>query len=110
MAELKDLTFPPEAEKMAIKLAAFDIMKQLNKEGKITDEELRYIAKNAICRLSKQDNDFINKLYRVSMVRLDEGMRGAKWQEKLLSTPVFLQSMRRRSLHWKIRCSTMMIY
>lgn len=44
MKELKDLTFPPEAEEMAIKLAAFDIMKQLNKEGKITDEELRYIA------------------------------------------------------------------
>ena len=45
MAELKDITFPPEAGEMAIKLAAFDIMKQLNKEGKITDEELRYIAK-----------------------------------------------------------------
>ena len=45
MAELKDITFSPEAEEMAIKLAAFDIMKQLNKEGKITDEELRYIAK-----------------------------------------------------------------
>jgi hypothetical protein len=45
MKELKELTFPPEAEKMAIKYAAFDIMKQLNKEGKITDEELRYIAK-----------------------------------------------------------------
>ena len=45
MAELKDITFPPEAEEMAIKLAAYNIMKQLNKEGKITDEELRYIAK-----------------------------------------------------------------
>ncbi len=44
MAELKELTFPPEAEEMAIKLAAFDIIKQLNSEGKITDEELRYIA------------------------------------------------------------------
>ena len=43
--ELKDLTFPPEAEEMAIKFAAFDIMKQLNKDAKITDEELRYIAK-----------------------------------------------------------------
>lgn len=110
MKELKELTFPPEAEEMAIKYAAFDIMKQLNKEGKITDEELRYIAKNAISPLSKQDNNFIIKLYRVSMVRLDEGMRGAKWQEELLSTPVFRQSMRRRSLHSRIRCSTMMIY
>ena len=45
MKELIELTFPPEAEEMAIKYAAFDIMKQLNKEGKITDEELRYIAK-----------------------------------------------------------------
>ncbi len=44
MKELKRLHFL-EAEKMAIKYAAFDIMKQLNKEGKITDEELRYIAK-----------------------------------------------------------------
>ena len=41
----REITFPPEAEEMAIKYAAFDIMKQLNKEGKITDEELRYIAK-----------------------------------------------------------------
>ena len=47
MKELKELTFPPEAEEMAIKYAALDIMKQLNKEGKITDEELRYIAKKA---------------------------------------------------------------
>lgn len=45
MAELKKVKFPPEAEKMAITLAAFDIMKQLNRRGKITDEELRYIAK-----------------------------------------------------------------
>jgi hypothetical protein len=45
MKKLKELTFSPEAEEMAIKYAAFDIMKQLNKEGKITDEELRYIAK-----------------------------------------------------------------
>lgn len=36
MKELKELTFPPGAEEMAIKYAAFDIMKQLNKEGKIT--------------------------------------------------------------------------
>ena len=45
MKELKELTFPPEAEEMAIKYAAFDIMKRLNKEVKITDDELRYIAK-----------------------------------------------------------------
>ena len=45
MKELKELTFSPEAEEMAIKYAAFDIMKQLNTEGKIRDEVLRYIAK-----------------------------------------------------------------
>ncbi|SFR92153.1 hypothetical protein [[Clostridium] aminophilum] len=44
MGELKDISFSPEAEKMAVKLAAFDIMKQLRKAGKITEEELRYIA------------------------------------------------------------------
>ena len=45
MSDMPEIIFPPEAEEMAIKYAAFDIMKQLNKEGKITDEELRYIAK-----------------------------------------------------------------
>ena len=44
MKDMPEITFPPEVEEMAIKLAAFDIMKQLKKEGKITDEELRYIA------------------------------------------------------------------
>ncbi len=45
MKDLSEITFPPEAEEMAIKLAAYDIMVQLNKEGRITDEELRYIAR-----------------------------------------------------------------
>lgn len=36
--------FSPDAEKQAIKLAAFDILLQLKKEGKIKPEELRYIA------------------------------------------------------------------
>ncbi len=39
-----DITFPPGTEEMAIKLAAFDIMKQLCDEGKITEDELKYIA------------------------------------------------------------------
>ncbi len=39
-----DITFPPGTEEMAIKLAAFDIMKQLCEEGKITEDELKYIA------------------------------------------------------------------
>ena len=37
--------FTPEAEKLAVKLAAFDIMKQLCEEGRITKDELYYIAR-----------------------------------------------------------------
>lgn len=44
MGKMPDITFPPEAEKMAITLAAFDIMKQLFKEGMITEAELMYLA------------------------------------------------------------------
>ncbi len=39
-----DLTTIQGAEDQAIKLAAFSIMKELCEEGKITEEELRYIA------------------------------------------------------------------
>ena len=45
MVEMPEINFPPEAEEMAIKLAAFDIMKQLCDDGKITKNELEYIAK-----------------------------------------------------------------
>ena len=45
MKELKEITFPPEAEEMAIKYAAFDIMKQLYEDGRITKKELQFIAK-----------------------------------------------------------------
>lgn len=45
MSDEIKLNFPPKAEEMAIKLAAFDIMKQLCTEGMITEKELRYIAK-----------------------------------------------------------------
>ena len=45
MNDIPEIEFSPEAEKYAIKLAAFDILKNLCKEGKITEEELRYIAK-----------------------------------------------------------------
>ncbi len=40
----KEIKFTPEAEQWAIKLAAYDILKQLCIEGKITDSELKYIA------------------------------------------------------------------
>ncbi|MBO7387826.1 MAG: hypothetical protein J6U15_08470 [Lachnospiraceae bacterium] len=44
MGKMPEITFPPEAEEMAVKLAAFDIMKQLFKEGMITEAELMYLA------------------------------------------------------------------
>ncbi len=44
MNEIPEIKFPPDAEKMAITLAAFDIMKQLCREGKISQEELRKVA------------------------------------------------------------------
>ncbi len=48
--QLPEALFTPEAEKLAIKLAAYDIMRQLCEEGRITADELRYIAqKHEIC-------------------------------------------------------------
>ena len=41
---MPEINFSPETEKLAIRLAAFDIVKQLCNEGKITKEELRYMA------------------------------------------------------------------
>ncbi|SOB96608.1 hypothetical protein [Pseudobutyrivibrio ruminis] len=45
MEGMQEVKFPPEAEKLAIKLAAFSIMEKLCDEGKITEDELKYIAK-----------------------------------------------------------------
>ena len=45
MDDIPEITFPPDVEEMAIKLAAFDIIKQLCDDGKITRCELQYIAK-----------------------------------------------------------------
>ena len=45
MEGMQEFTFSPEAEKLAIKLAAFSIMEKLCDEGKITEDELKYIAK-----------------------------------------------------------------
>ena len=44
MSNMPEISFPPESEEMAIKLAAFDIMRQLCQEGRITENELKYIA------------------------------------------------------------------
>lgn len=44
------IPFAQEVEEMAIKLVAYDIMKQLHQEGKITKDELQYISiKYNIC-------------------------------------------------------------
>ncbi len=45
MEGMQEVKFTEEAEEIAVKLAAFDIMKQLCDEGKITEDELKYIAK-----------------------------------------------------------------
>ena len=42
--QISEISFPPEAEGLAIKYAAFDIMRQLRDEGRITDAELAYLA------------------------------------------------------------------
>lgn len=42
--QIGNISFSGEAETEAVKLAAFDILKQLNKEGHISSDELRFIA------------------------------------------------------------------
>lgn len=42
--QIGNISFTGEAETEAIKLAAFDILKQLNKEGHISSNELRFIG------------------------------------------------------------------
>ena len=41
--ELAEIDFPLEIEKMAIRLAAYNIIKELEQEGMISAEELFYI-------------------------------------------------------------------
>ena len=45
LIDIPEIIFPPEIQEWAIKLAAFDLIKQLCKERKITEEELHFIAK-----------------------------------------------------------------
>lgn len=54
MKDMPEITFPPEVEEMAIKLVAFDIMKQLCDDGKITKNELDYIAKKRNVPVDKE--------------------------------------------------------
>jgi hypothetical protein len=43
--DIQGIEFPPETEEWAITLAAFDVMKKLYEEGRISKEELEFIAK-----------------------------------------------------------------
>ena len=43
--DIPGIEFPPETEEWAITLAAFDVMKKLCEEGRISKEELDFIAK-----------------------------------------------------------------
>ena len=44
MSNVPEISFSPEIEEMAIKLTAFDIMRQLCREGRITENELKFLA------------------------------------------------------------------
>ena len=43
--DIPGIEFPPETEEWAITLAAFDVMKKLCEEGRISKEKLEFIAK-----------------------------------------------------------------
>ncbi len=75
MKDMPEITFPLEVEEMAIKLAAFDIMKQLCDDGKITKNELEYIAKNIMFPLIKSNYGFIMMLYTKSVYGIWKDMR-----------------------------------
>ena len=45
LIDIPEITFPPEIQEWAITLAAFDVMKMLCEEGRISKEELEFIAK-----------------------------------------------------------------
>ena len=44
MKEMHSIEFPSETEEMAITYAAYDIMRQLCEEGRITEAELKYLT------------------------------------------------------------------
>ncbi len=48
--DIPRIEFPPETEEWAITLAAFDVMKKLCEEGRISKEELEFIAKSVNTR------------------------------------------------------------
>ena len=45
LIDIPEITFSPEIQEWAITLAAFDVMKMLCEEGRISKEELEFIAK-----------------------------------------------------------------
>ena len=51
--DIPRIEFPPETEEWAITLAAFDVMKKLCEEGRISKEELEFIAKSVNTKYSR---------------------------------------------------------
>lgn len=51
--DIPGIEFPPETEEWAITLAAFDVMKKLCEEGRISKEELEFIAKSVNTKYSR---------------------------------------------------------
>ena len=62
MEGMQEVTFSPEAEKLAIKLAAFSIMEKLCDEGKITEDELKYLEINVDVLSNPQPIESQNQL------------------------------------------------
>lgn len=51
--DIPGIEFPPETEEWAITLAAFDVMKKLCEERRISKEELEFIAKSVNTKYSR---------------------------------------------------------
>ncbi len=56
MKKMKSIEFPPGTEEIAITYAAYDIMRQLCEEGKITEAELKYLEEKYKISVAKRKN------------------------------------------------------
>lgn len=55
MEEIKEISFPPGMEERAITYAAYDILRQLCEEGRITETELKYLAVKYKISIAKEE-------------------------------------------------------
>jgi hypothetical protein len=107
MYNMRELSFPLGTEEMAIKLAAFDISSaEMRERLRMKSSDISRL--NVIFPLRGTGKHLIIKTYRLIVLIVVESE--VRICEEQLSTPVFQQSMRRRSQHLKIRCSTMTKY